>query len=57
MHPYLKPLDQLIDLTRTENNDTAKFPLRKKLRIKDKIMFNIEPMPSKVKFKFDLDEN
>jgi hypothetical protein len=53
----LKPLDQLIDLSTSDNNETAKFPLRKKLRIKDKIMFNIEPMPSKVKFKFDLDEN
>jgi hypothetical protein len=27
------------------------------MRSKDAIMFNIEPMPSKVKFKIEFDEN
>ena len=30
---------------------------RKPARLKEKIMFNIEPMPSKVKFRFEVDEN
>ena len=27
------------------------------MRIKEPILFNIEPMPSKIKFKFEFDEN
>ena len=27
------------------------------MRAKDSIVFNIEPMPSKIKFKFEYDEN
>jgi len=30
---------------------------RKPARIKEPIIFNIEPMPSKIKFNFEFDEN
>jgi hypothetical protein len=29
----------------------------RKVRLRESIAFNIEPMPSMIKFKFDLDEN
>jgi hypothetical protein len=31
--------------------------VRKPVRLKEPIMFNIEPMPSKVKFRFEYEEN
>lgn len=30
---------------------------RKPVRVKEPILFNIEPMPSKIKFNFEFDEN
>ena len=46
--PYLQPQDDLLEINETK---------RKPVRIKEPIMFNIEPMPQKMKFRFEFDEN
>lgn len=51
IRPYLKPLDALIETT------SGKSLTKRPARIKEPITFNIEPMPSKVKFSYELDEN
>lgn len=53
MLPYLKPLEDLLDLTSSQGSR----PVRRPVRAKEPIVFNIEPMPSKVKFTFEVDEN
>lgn len=54
INPYLKPLESLLDLT---GGAISGEKALRKVRLREPIAFNIEPMPSMIKFKFDLDEN
>lgn len=48
--PYLKPQESLLDLMQSDQRRVA-------VRAKEPIKFNIEAMPTKVKFGFQADEN
>jgi hypothetical protein len=52
MKPYLKPQEELLDLTIGQTTQ-----VRRPVRLREPITFNIEPMASKVKFRFEVDEN
>jgi hypothetical protein len=49
IRPYLIPPQSLIEFEANEK--------RKPVRVKEPIRFNIQPMPSKINFKIQLDEN
>lgn len=53
MIPYLQPQDELLDLS----SATSAVKCLKKVRLKEPIQFNLEQMPSKINFRFELDEN
>mmetsp|Transcript_24718 Transcript_24718/g.17412 ORF Transcript_24718/g.17412 Transcript_24718/m.17412 type:complete len:208 (-) Transcript_24718:1611-2234(-) len=47
--PYLKPDEKLLELQPISN--------RKLQKLQDPITYNVEPMPHKIKFRFETDEN
>lgn len=61
MKPYLKPQETLLDFSvfasESEESKSDGIFKRKLIRLKDPIRFNIEPMPLKVKFRVQKDEN
>jgi hypothetical protein len=51
LQPYLKPLEELLDVSSQDSKKRVPFKMR------EPIMFTIEPMPTKVNFKLEFDEN
>lgn len=47
--PYLKPDEKLLDMQCNSS--------RKPMKLQDPITYNVEPMPHKIKFRFETDEN